>query len=454
MSTDVHQAVAPPGSPEPHGRRFTWAVKPRHELTVFLSVALLVLLAVGAATVVLSERIARDNALDESKRAAVRLTDLLVAPVLEEALAGMPGRWDELNRLVTNRMSDGSVGQILVWTPDGRILYSSDPELTGRSFPPSDELVRATTRNEVVADLDEAPEAAYEGRARGPMLEVYVPLRAGGQQLAVEAYFASQGIDRQAALLRGEIIPLAIGALVALELVQIPIAVSLARRVRRQETERAQLLQRSLAASERERRAIAADVHDGPVQDLAGVSYALSALKSVVPPERQPTVDRLVTTVRHAVQSLRRLMIDIYPPDLSGPGLVSAIDSCAERVRDQGITATVQSSALPEMSPEAAAVLYRTAKEALSNVTHHAKASTVWISLDEIDHYGGPAVRLEIADDGVGFPDTGTDRRREGHLGLPLVRDRVIDLGGAVDMGNRSGGGAVVTVIVPLDEQL
>jgi signal transduction histidine kinase len=205
-----------------------------------------------------------------------------------------------------------------------------------------------------------------------------------------------------------------------------------------------------MTASERERRTLAADVHDGPVQDLAGISYALSALRSSVPADRQDTVDRLVGAVRNALQSLRRLMTDIYPPDLSGPGLVGAIEDLVEPLRAQGVTVSLDVEPPPELSPEAAAVIYRTAKEALLNVANHAEAQHAWVSLEQTLTARGPAVRLEIADDGVGFPDTGTDRRREGHVGLRVLMDRVADLGGTVELGNRLDGGAVLTATVLL----
>jgi two-component system, NarL family, sensor kinase len=440
MSTEAPPS-APPGTSGQSRRR---ALGVRRELAAFCATALLALLVVSAGTIWLSERIARTNALAEAERAADRLGALLVAPVLTDALAGVPGRWAELDRDVRNRMSDGSVTKMVVWRADGEILYASDPSLIGRDIEPSAEL-RAAIGGETVSDVDETPETGGEGA----LLEVYTPLHVPGEQLAFEAYFAYEGIDRQAALLRGEIIPMAIGALVLLQVVQIPIAVSLARRVRRQQAERAALMQRSVEASDRERRTIAADVHDGPVQDLAGVSYALSALRSSLPEDRQPTVDKLVGAIRHAVQSLRRLMVDIYPPDLSGSGLGAAITDAAEPLRAEGVTVLIDAGPLPELTPEAAAVLYRTAKEALANVAHHAGATHTWITLEETQLAGTPSVRLEIADDGVGFPAGGTDRRHEGHLGLSLLRDRVVDLGGTVVLGERDGGGAVLTAVVP-----
>ncbi|MCW2696666.1 MAG: histidine kinase [Modestobacter sp.] len=430
-------------------RRWTWGSHPRRELATFLAVALLALVAVSGGTVLLSERVAKANALAEAERTAGRVAELAVAPVLAEALAGVPGRFEELDRIMANRLRDGSISSVVVWSGDGEVLYASDHDLIGRTFTPGSELLSALG-GEAVADVDESPETFYEGVSSAPMVEVYTPMSVAGEPMVFEAYFDSGGIDRNAALLRWEIVPLAVGALVVLQLVQIPIATSLARRLRRQQDERAELMERTLHASERERRAVAADLHDGPVQDLAGVSYALGGLRMGVAEQHQATVDRLVTTVRHAVQSLRRVMVDIYPPDLSGPGLGTALHDLAEPLRSQGVVVSVDDGLAVPVSPDVTAVVYRTAKELLANVDHHADAGTVWIQLSETRLAGRPAVRLEVADDGCGFPETLPDRRCEGHLGLRLVVDRVADLGGVVEVGARPGGGALVTAVLPL----
>ena len=430
------------------GSRWSWGSRPRRELTAFLAVALLALVAVSAGTVVVSERIARANALAEAQRTATRLGQLLIAPLLTDYLRGMPGALADLDRIVDYRMSDESVMSMVVWTAEGRVLYASHEELIGEAYAPTPELL-AAVGGTVVADVDENPETAYRGVATGPMVEVYTPLTAGGQSLAFEAYFSYDRIEREAALLRARIIPMAIGALVALQLVQVPIATSLARRVRRHEAERAELMERTLTDSDRERRAVAADLHDGPVQDLAGVSYALGALRMSVPDGQQATVDRLVGAIRHAVQSLRRLIVDIYPPDLSGPGLGVAIDDLAEALRAQGLTVSLEADPLPGLPPDTAAAVYRTAKETLANVATHARATSVRVRLEATEHDDRAAVLLEVTDDGVGFPETGIDRRSEGHLGLRLVVDRVGHLGGRVQFGRGPGGGAVVTAVVP-----
>jgi Signal transduction histidine kinase len=126
-----------------------------------------------------------------------------------------------------------------------------------------------------------------------------------------------------------------------------------------------------------------------------------------------------------------------------------AIADSAEPLRAAGIEVLMDAAPLPDTAPEVTAVLYRTAKEALANVAHHAQAKRTWITLEETSLRGTPAVRLEVADDGVGFPAS-TDKRAEGHLGLALLRDRVVDLGGTVTLGDRLGGGALLTAVLPL----
>jgi two-component system, NarL family, sensor kinase len=431
----------------------------RLEVVAFLIVPLLVLAAVAGGTVLLSERIARANALAEAEKVATRFTRVLLAPAierdlerdLERVLAGRTARWTEVKRLVADRLSDGSMTFLFVWSSDGVVLYSSEAESIGEWYEPTGDLQAAVGGRTIagIAEVDDEPEASYEHGPTDPSVEVYVPVDLDDRRVVVESYFSYDGIEAQAALLRNQLIPLAVGALVVLQLIQLPIATSLARRVRRQETERAELMARSLTASERDRRALAADVHDGPVQDLAGVSYALSALRTSVPADRQASVDRLVAAVRNAVHSLRVLMVDLYPPDLRGSGLASALEDLAEPLRGEGLTVEVTASDVPELSPDSAAVTYRTAKELLVNVSRHAAASNVWVEVEPVEHGRVPAIRLCVSDDGVGFPEGGTDRRSEGHLGLRFVADRVRDVGGDFDLQERPGGGASVAAVIP-----
>jgi signal transduction histidine kinase len=420
------------------------------DLLTFVAVAMLALLVTAAGTVWMSERIARERVLDGAEQAAQRLARLSVAPLLAEELADGQQGFEELDELFQARMTDGSLIRAVVWRPSGEVVYISDPALQEVRSTPSEQVL-AAVGGETVSDFGDTFDTDGDDPAEA-LLEVYTPLQANGERLALETYVPHESLAAQASAVRADLLPIAIGALVALQAVQIPIAVSLARRANRRAAERAALIEREVSASDRERRAIADDLHDGPVHELAGVSYALSALKGSLPPERHALADRLVGTVRHAVQALRKLMIDIYPPDLRGPGLGLAIAELLEPVRAEGIEVVLDARPMPEMKADTAAALYRTAKEALANVVHHSKAGHVRITLEETRWRGAPAVSLEVCDDGVGFPDEWTDRRQEGHLGLSFLRDRVVDVGGTVELGNRDEGGAVLTAVVPLQD--
>jgi two-component system, NarL family, sensor kinase len=424
------------------------------EVVLFLLIPLLGLLVVGAAAVAISGKLARDIALQEASAIAQRLAQYIVAPLLPDLAA--PAEKDTLDNLMGTRKDDGSLLTALVWSREGRVVYSSNEDMDKGRRELTDELQRAFD-GETVAELDEDPETPLPPHD-GPVLEVYTPITVEGKAYVFEAYFDGAIVQKQAELLRSRLLPLTIGSLVALQMLQIPLAISLGRRLSRQEAERRRLVQQHLVASERERREIAADLHDGPVQDLAGVSYALSAMRSRLPEDQQPRVDRLVTAVREAVASLRRLMVDIYPTDLSSSGLVPALEDLAEPLRERGLTVQVATTEVPTVPQQTAAVLYRTTKEALANVVRHAEASSVWIDLNGSGSPHEPCVQLEVADDGKGFrgadtvSENGLPVSGSGHLGLRLAHDRVRDAGGTLTLAERPGGGTVVTVLIPVPE--
>lgn len=422
---------------------------PRSALAAFLATAFAGLVAASVGTAILSGLIARANALEDAEAIAQHLSRYLVAPVLTDALAGVPARRDELRRRVMNRLQDRSIQAVFVWTASGEVLYSSDPALTGSVTRPSPELLAAVD-GAVVSDVDDRPELAFAGAVDRPLVEVYVPITAGGRKLAFETYFDSANIEQDAARLRSRILPMAVGALCVLQLVQIPVAVSLARRARRQEHERAELMARTLTASDRERRAIAADVRKGAVPELTRISQGLEALRDQVPAERGGLVDRLTAVVGTATVSLRRLIVDLYPPEAHGPGLGVTVADLAGRLREAGAEVTLHVAPLPPLRPETEVAIYRTAKEALTNVSRHAAATRVWLRLEPVESAGAPAVRLMVADDGVGFPVFVPGERQDGHLGLRLVADRAQDAGGVLHLSERAGGGASVTVVFPV----
>jgi two-component system, NarL family, sensor kinase len=220
----------------------------------------------------------------EAIRDATALTEIagrgIGAPYLTpQLLAGQPAAIRAVDRTVRSRLLADPVVRVKIWDSTGRIIYSDQPQLIGARYRLGDAELRALRTGGADADVSDLsrPENRFE-RQYHKLLEVYLGLRASdGTRVLFELYQRFSSITASGnRLFRTFFFPM-IATMVLLELAQIPLAVSLARKIRRGQQEREELLQRAIEASEFERRRIARDLHDGPVQDLAGVSYTLSS---------------------------------------------------------------------------------------------------------------------------------------------------------------------------------
>jgi signal transduction histidine kinase len=419
----------------------------RRRLWAFVGIAVFVLVTISFGTVVVARHVAQQDALKDAERTTGRLAELVVKPLMPGVLAHNQSTVNDLNRAIETRLKDGSVAEIDVWEGDGTVLYCNEPLTIGKHFATTPQLT-ATTRDHVTsADISLSDETS-DLPSNQWFVEVYVPLKVPGYPtLAFEAYYSADQLNEQTTALATDSILLALIPLIVLQAVQVPIAIWLTRRVGRQEAERAALLNRALSASDRERRSIAVNLHDGVVQDLAGVGYALAAITPAVSNGQRSIAESCATSVRTAVDALRLLMVEIYPPDLSGAGLPDAISGLAQPLRDKGLTVTIDVGTLPTLAPESAVAIYRVARETITNVGKHASAAEVRIILAPHD---GESVRLMVIDNGRGIPPDAFERRQEGHFGLHMLADHIEDLGGMFFVSPGPSGGTVVEAIVPV----
>jgi signal transduction histidine kinase len=345
------------------------------------------------------------------------------------------------------------VVRIKIWSGTGRILYSDEHRLIGTTYGlGSDELdaLRTGGVDAEVSDLSK-PENRFE-RAQHKLLEVYLGIRLDNRRrLLFEDYLKFSSVAASGRRLWLAFAPALIVTLVLLELTQIPLAWSLARRIRRAQAEREGLLRRSLEASEVERRRIARDLHDGAVQNLAGVSYSLSAAADAIAHGESESAARTVSTAaadtRHSIRELRTLLVDIYPPNLRRAGLAAALSDLVASVPSNSLD--VQLDVQPDMQlpPHAEPLLYRVAQEALRNVVSHAEASQARVAAGTRD--GRAFVTVE--DDGKGFaPDEQSDDERRKHFGLRILRDLANDANGELSVESRPGSGTRVRIEVPV----
>jgi signal transduction histidine kinase len=413
-------------------------------------VALVVLAVAGW---LLLSRVTRDEAIADAKRLTQVAARTAVEPNLSDGVVrGDKRAIERLDLVVRTRVLDEDVVRVRIWTADGRIVYSDRREQVGARYELGDDERKILTTGGVDAEISDlsSPENRLERRF-GKLLEVYLPVRtAGGQPLLFETYQRYSSVTASGRDLLEAFVPALLGALVVFQLLQLPLALGLARRVRRGHEEREALLQRALDASDMERRRIAADLHDGTVQELVAASYSLAVARERLGSgdrDAATALDAAADTARKAVGELRSLMVDIYPPRLREAGLPSVLADLAGQLEQRGIAARVQAQPDLALPDEVAALLYRTAQEAVRNVVAHADAREVEIRLSSADGH----VTLLVEDDGRGFSaQEALDRREEGHFGLRLLADRVEDAGGTLEIDSKPGRGTCVCAEVPV----
>ena len=222
---------------------------------------------------------------------------------------------------------------------------------------------------------------------------------------------------------------------------QAAIAVENARLV--DETERrGRELQRLQVIEERER--IGKELHDGVIQSLFAVGMSLQGLaSSTADAEVARRLEAAVEDVDGAIRDLRNYIFGLRPGILADRQLDQALKEIAGEfgTRTGVVTVVDVDGELASLLASRAGDVVQLVREALSNVSRHAEATTCRISLRRGD--GG--VVLEIDDDGRGF-DTGTTTWG---MGLRNLRERAESLGGALEVRSTLGEGTTVRATLP-----
>jgi two-component system, NarL family, sensor kinase len=373
----------------------------------------------------------------------------VVMPNLTPAvIRGDAGALARFDRIMRASVLQPPIVRVKIWTASGRIVYSDEQRLVGARYQLSADDRAVLSSGGVDAEVSDLsrPENRFE-RGQGKLIEVYTGIKGPrGRKLMFEAYERQSSVTASSRKLWLTFAPALIGGLLLLQLLQLPLARSLVRRVRRAGEDREALLRRAVEASDQERRRLASVLHDGVVQDLTGVSYGLSAAaaKDAVP----ATVAREASSeLRGAVHQLRSLLVDLYPGGLHGTDLRSALADVALQLERQGVSTTLAIDAVEPLAPGTEELVYRTAREGARNVLKHAAARHVVIRLTTTARH---AV-LEVEDDGLGLPaHGGADGPGEGHFGLALLRDLLVESGGGLELVPAASGGALLRAEVPL----
>jgi two-component system NarL family sensor kinase len=359
----------------------------------------------------------------------------------------------KLDDLVVGQVLSPSIVRVKVWSPGGRIVYSDEPAIIGRRFKLGDEergLFREGGAEAEISDLSK-PENEFE-RSEHKLLEAYTVIRTpDGRQVLFEIYERFGSVTSAAERLLKALAPPLLAGLVVLLAFQMPLAWSLARRLQRGHGERERLLTSAIEAQTQERRRIAADLHDGVVQELAGVAFGLAPLAEDA--ERrgageQASVLRDATSrLRQGVRGLRTMLVEIHPPNLESAGLEAALSDLLSPLESAGVATELHVHDGATAAAGSDALVYRVAREAVTNIRKHSGATSVRVDVSRPD----PQItRLTVRDDGKGFGSDERERRGEGgHLGLTLLEDLVRQADGTLDVRSAPGEGTTVELEVP-----
>ncbi|TML00613.1 MAG: PAS domain S-box protein [Actinobacteria bacterium] len=222
-------------------------------------------------------------------------------------------------------------------------------------------------------------------------------------------------------------------------------------KLRTLQAERSSLLEQTVQATELERKRVAAELHDGPVQHLTAFDVKLESLRDRVAREDAEgagrLVDQLQGQVRNEISELRKMMTELRPPMLDERGLSAALsEHLASIERDADLVCSLECDLRGRLDPAQEVILYRVAQEAMANVLKHARAKRVWISLRENDGRIG----LQVRDDGVGFdPSSISTSPMNGHFGLLAMRERVEMAGGSWTVTTSGGAGTIIRADLP-----
>jgi signal transduction histidine kinase len=205
--------------------------------------------------------------------------------------------------------------------------------------------------------------------------------------------------------------------------------------------------ERLVRAREEERRRLRRDLHDGLGPALASLSLRVDTLRNVLgtPGGGSPEADAGLLALRSGIQStvadVRRIVEGLRPPALDDLGLVDAVRQLADGLVAGGEpTVRVDAADLARLPAATEVAAYRIIQEALTNAVRHSAAHSVRVL---ISHDDG-SLDLVVADDGKGSLVP-----REGGVGLPGMRERAEEIGGAFAIVADPGVGTTVTVRLP-----
>jgi signal transduction histidine kinase len=415
----------------------------------FLVTCLIATVALAALSILLTNTVAgQEERAEAQSRAAI--------------VAAVVGAWggeidnpadDQFTQAVRATAGEQAVSHVLVWRRDGTVVWADDPRLIGRTFDMHADLQALFNGS---GSLIGRPGPVDLEGAEAPIdvnddIEVFVPTTgAADEPLVVESYIVRSALANHHRAALGMLLPYVMAAFVLLQASYLALGLLLGRLTRRGRRGRIRITSAAIRAMETERRELAQELHDGIVQDLAAVRYALGAIAVFVPPglDHRPReeLERIQQVLNEDLLDLRSLLGHLLPPDFESRSLEGALRALVRQVAPPQLRCRFELDC-PEMNTEESLIVYRVVREGVSNAVRHARCNElrVLVRLGP----GAPAglkapIQVMVEDDGRGTRARSTVPSDEAapdlHHGLTLIAGLMRDHGGTLTVTARDDG--------------
>ncbi len=426
----------------------------------------------------------KESVMQRMGSVAAMFVDSFVAPqmqILSQQAELSAEQIADLNKDIKETMLGQKIISLKIWNKQGRVLFSTDPTVIGKTLPIEKALV-AAINGETSSEIDIRTEADQlrHGQPMPRLIETYTPIRenrSGRVIAAAELYQQPDEIDRLATAAQLNSWKW-VGSIMSLMYLCLFILVR--RGSKTIDAQRAelnkkigeltslneqnlQLQERIIKAAERSTllnedflQRVSTDIHDGPGQDLG---FALMQIKNLedtllesntagrpVPADWSNRLTQTKAAIESALKDLRALSANIELPDIAQ----LSIDAIAQRVVSDHYVKTGVVVELITTKQDIPAsfrnkvAIYRLLQESLANTYRHAHDTPCRVSLKTMSN----ALVVEISDKGPGFdPQVALKKKR---LGLIGMRQRIEVLGGSFQIITTIGIGTTILVSLPL----
>jgi signal transduction histidine kinase len=404
--------------------------------------------------------------------------DSFVSPKVQELGAAgelSQAHRDELSQLLNNTPMGRQIVAIKIWDTRGKLLYSTNPNAIGKTFPMHEGMLRARI-GEVVSEISQLDDEENKdlGVSYQQLLEIYSPIWLSGtdQIIAVaEFYQLTNDLEAELAVLSRQSWLVVGAAILIIYLLLAGFVRGASDTIQRQQDELAQkvvlltdLLAQIRELSERVRRAsasvaqlnesylkrVGSELHDGPAQDLGLSILKLDALagrleKSATDTDMVVQFNEIGISLQNALKEMRGIAAGLSLPQLIELDLAETVQH-AVRAHERRTGTQVELSLKPVDDLVALPVritIYRLIQEALNNAYRHADGVGQRV---RVSSEAGQLVVM-ISDNGTGFDPKQTVS--DGRLGLSGMRERVESLGGWFQIDSRAGHGTTILARLP-----